>query len=273
MILSIFCTLMTLILAINVKSGKIESILDDAVYPEESYPIEENADIIIMPPTNLNEKLIDFKKMWEMVELVVSDFDKMRQFSRHKKTWEVYMVYLHNALVAVKATNIDLINILTIIIHRHNILSEPNFKPNITPSGNFRRGLTGIPSRGKVWSSLDRIAGKGDSHYYSRNNCELDSPTEESILAEVRLYKLFFSKIGNQSTDSIAHILLNYGFNDPTSLKDHSSYTVHKEDIKFLLDMHQLDKDYLAKLNECYCIYAILRKEFHDLHSDPPATP
>lgn len=279
MILSTLCTAVAQVLAASGVDRKIEGIVERAAYDGERYPMDENSDIVFMQPrcftesSTSNERLIDFDSMWEVVESMVDDFSMNGQFRKNRKSSELLMRHLHKALVAVGATNIDLINLLTIISHNHNLLTRFNLSPGTEFRGSFRRGLTGIPSRLRAWALLDKISNKGVRNcYYSQNSHELDSPTEESVLAEVRLYKTFFSQVDDQPTDSLPHILLSYSFNSVFGFKGCPSCTVYNKEIRSLLKQNLLDKDYLTKFNECYRIYVILREGVQRLHDDGLST-
>jgi len=101
--------------------------------------------------------------------------------------------HLRNALHEKYMTNIDFINILSIIFYNHNIFTGIQAKPKNKRWENVIRGLTQIylPD---YFKKSDDVAEKPD--YYSDDNDRLDELTKEFVFHKETFCNKYINSIG-----------------------------------------------------------------------------
>ena len=206
-----------------------------------------------------NRRLISCESMQEAIESVISRFNLDFLSEKDREQCKQVVEYLHNALYEEGMSNVDVINILSIIANNHNIFTHIQVNPEDKTQEEIARGLTKIylPYHFK---ELDNIAKKPD--YYIKDNYQLDRLTRKSILHEVKLYEKYFLKdtIYGLYTDSIAHIIR--GNDSNLSKYIDTVFGGVREEV-----MRKISKNnHVSRLIRLYCLHRMFGEEIVRFH-------
>ena len=201
-----------------------------------------------------NRRLISCESMQEAIESVISRFNLDFLSEKDKEQCKQVVEYLHNALYEEGMSNVDVINILSIIANNHNIFTHIQVNPEDKTQEEIARGLTKIylPYHFK---ELDNIAKKPD--YYIKDNYQLDRLTRKSILHEVKLYEKIFS--ANYYYEYTAHSIWNYGSNESKHIDP--EFGGVSEEV-----MRDIPEDHVSRLIRLYSLHRMFCEEIVRLH-------
>lgn len=226
------------------------------------FPLNRESDMVFKLPryftesTSRNERLIDFESMRYVVKSLIKHAGMRPQARGNKNQRELVLKHLHRAFCREKMTNIDVINMLSVIAHNHNFFARFDVNPGMRTPG-CCRGLTQL-CHVSWFVKLDDLSGRHE--YYTMWPHKLDELSRDSILDEVRLYKSSFSRTnGGVYTSSIAQILRNYASNEAHYVSVEIC-GVTRENARIM------PRDHLSKLTRRYYSHKISGKAAERAH-------